>query len=63
MTLPGVWPRPARPKSALGGAEVGQAESDIGPHDANQSDSVDVVAFRDHLRADNHVEFAFVEGV
>ena len=48
-------------KRSLGGAEVGKAESDIGSNYADQRDAVNVVALRDHLRADEQIEFAFVQ--
>ena len=48
-------------EGALGGAEVGEAESDVGTDDADQRDAVNVVALGDHLRADEQIEFAFVQ--
>ena len=43
-------------KRAFGGAEIGNAESDIGKHDTDKRDIGNVVAFGDHLRADKNVE-------
>ena len=48
-------------KDAFGGAEVGQAERMIDPQHADQRDAVDVVAFGDHLRADQQIDFAAVQ--
>ena len=48
---------------AFGGAEIGKAERDVGSDHAHQRHAVNVVAFGDHLRADEEIEFAFVEGV
>ena len=48
-------------EGALGGAEIGHAEADIGGDDADQGDVGNVVALGDHLRADQHVVVAFAE--
>ena len=45
----------------LGGAEVGQAEADVGRHDADQRHARKVVALGDHLRADEDVDLAVAE--
>ena len=47
---------------ALGGAEVGQPQRDVGADHAHQRHAVDVVSLGDHLRADQQIEFAFVQG-
>ena len=39
---------------ALLGAEVGQAETHVGVDDRRQLDAREVMALRDHLRADEH---------
>jgi len=44
----------------LGCAEIWKSQRGIGPHHTNQRDAVNVVSFGNHLRADQHVEFAFV---
>ena len=41
---------------ALRGAEVGEAQADVGDDHADQRDLREVVALGDHLRADQHVE-------
>ena len=43
-------------EGALRGAEVRQAEPDVGADDADQRDARKVVSLGDHLRADEHVE-------
>ncbi len=43
---------------SLGGAEVREAEREVGAHDPDERDAVHVVAFGDHLRADQNVELA-----
>ena len=43
---------------ALGGAEIRQPEPDVGRDHADQGDVREVVALRDHLRADEHVDLA-----
>ena len=48
-------------EDALGGAEVGQPESGVRAHHADQRDAVDVVALGDHLRADEKIDLACVE--
>src|SRR5579885_1622927 len=48
-------------KGALGGAEVGQSEADVGRHDSDQGDGGDVVAFCDHLRSHEVVELSGAE--
>ena len=48
-------------KRPLRRAEVGQAEADVGRHDADQRDARKVVALGDHLRADEHVDLAVAE--
>src|SRR6185437_8425648 len=48
-------------KSAFRCAEVGKAERHIRANNSNQRDAVDVVAFGDHLRADQEIEFAVAE--
>ena len=48
-------------ESALGGTEVWEAESDIGSDDTDKRDAVNIVALGYHLRADEQVEFSFVE--
>ena len=50
-------------ESTFGGAEVGQAEGDVGSHHADQRHAVNVVTFGNHLSADEQVEFAFVQSV
>ena len=50
-------------KRALGGAKVRQAERHVGPDHADQRHAVNVVALGDHLRADEQVEFALIQGV
>ncbi len=50
-------------EGALGGAKVGQAEGDVGSDHTYERDAVNVVAFGDHLRADEEIEFAFVQAV
>ena len=50
-------------EGALGGAEVGQAECGVGSDHSHERHSVNVMAFGDHLGADEQVEFAFVQGV
>ena len=45
----------------LGGAEIGQAEADVGRDDADQRDAREVVPLRDHLRADEDVDLAVAE--
>ena len=41
-------------EGALLGAEVGQAEARVGVDDGGELDAREVVALRDHLRADEH---------
>jgi hypothetical protein len=48
-------------KGSLGGAEVRQSESDVGANDAHERYTMDIVAFGDHLRADEEVELPLVE--
>src|ERR1700687_25763 len=50
-------------KRALSGAEVGEAESNIGYDHTTQRYAVNVVPFGDHLRTDQQVKFAFVQRV
>src|SRR5579871_4570846 len=50
-------------KSSFRSPEIRQPESDIGPDNAHESNTVNVVAFGNHLRADHQVEFAFVQRV
>ena len=64
-TSPGALPRPARPATwtsswigALGGAEVGQVERDVGVEHADQRDARKVEALRDHLGAEQDVGLA-----
>src|SRR5206468_11102186 len=45
-------------KGALGGAEVGHGEGRVGADDADEGDAMEVVAFGEHLRADEEVERA-----
>ena len=39
-------------KGALGGAEIGKRETQIGGDDSYESDALKIVALGDHLRAD-----------
>src|SRR5579862_125856 len=48
-------------EGALGGAEVGQTEGDVGADNPDQRHAVNVMTFGDHLGADENVEFAFVQ--
>ncbi len=48
-------------KRALGGAEIGDAESDVGRDHADQRHPRKVVAFRNHLGADQDVDVAVAE--
>src|SRR5579862_7194737 len=50
-------------KGALGSAKIWESERDIGSDHADQRHAVNVVAFGDHLGADEKVEFAFVQAV
>src|SRR4051794_32814561 len=50
-------------ESSFGRPKVRKAESHVGSHHANQCDSVNIVALGDHLRAHQHIEFAFIESV
>ena len=68
MTLPSIVATPGAAgdlgeqlEGALGGAEVGQAEREIGADHAHQRDAVHVVALGDHLGADQQVDFAGLE--
>jgi hypothetical protein len=62
MTRPGSSPWLARAgglreelEGPFGGAEVGYAEADVGVDEADEGDVGDVVAFGDHLGADQDV--------
>ena len=44
-------------KGTLGGAVIGNAESDVGQHNANQGYVWDVMTFGNHLGADQDVDF------
>src|ERR1700757_5167771 len=46
----------------LGGAEIRETESDVGPDHSDQRDAMDVVSLGNHLRSDQKIEFAFIEG-
>ena len=48
-------------EDALGGAEVGHGQRVVAAHHADQRDAVNVVAFGDHLRADEQVDLAGVQ--
>ena len=48
---------------ALGGAEIREAQGSIRSHHSYQRHAVDVVSFGDHLRAHQHVKFAFIERI
>ena len=48
-------------ESTLGGAEIREAERDVGADHSHQRDAVDVVSLGDHLGADQQIEFAFIE--
>jgi hypothetical protein len=50
-------------KRALGGAKIGKAERGVGSDDSNEGDTVNVMTFGDHLRADEDIEFALIERV
>ena len=48
-------------KGSFGGTEIRQGQSRIDRNHANQSHVVKVVSFRQHLSADQQIDFAFVE--
>ena len=48
-------------EGSLGGAEIGEAQADVGVHDAHQRDVGNVVTLGDHLRADQDVVIALAE--
>ena len=65
-----MLPRPARPATCVSSWNVrsaarksGRPSAVIGSDDSDQRHAVNVVALGDHLRAHQHVEFAFVERV
>ena len=65
IASPGRSPRPARPatcvsswKRPLAGAEIREAEPDVGGDHADQRHLREIVALRDHLRADQDVDLA-----
>ena len=45
-------------KRPLGGAEIGEPETDVGGDDADERHPRKVVSFGDHLGADEHVDLA-----
>lgn len=49
-------------EGALGGAEVGDVEADVGVEDTDEGDVGEVEAFGDHLGADEDVDFFRFEG-
>ena len=69
MTSPGRSAAPGAARDlgqelerALGGAEVGKAEPDVGVDHADQRHAREVVALGDHLRAHQDVGLARLEG-
>ena len=48
---------------ALRRAKIRKSQSHIGAHHADQRDSVNVVPLGDHLRADQQIEFTFIERI
>src|SRR5262249_29051691 len=48
-------------KRAFRRAKVGEAEADVGRHDADERHARKVVPFGDHLRPDEHVDLAVAE--
>ncbi len=48
-------------KGSFGGTEIRQGQTGIDGDDAHESHVVKVVSFRQHLRADQQVDFAFAE--
>src|SRR5260370_94174 len=61
LEMEGVLRSWAVPKGALGGAEVGKPESDVGRDDADQRHVGYVVSLGDHLGAHQNVIMAFAE--
>src|ERR1700758_1171742 len=49
-------------ESTLGGAEIRETKRDVGPDHSDQRDAMDVVSLGNHLRSDQQIEFAFIEG-
>ena len=48
-------------EGAFGGAKIRAAQREIGGDHADQRDALEIVAFGDHLRADQNVDFAVRE--